>query len=373
MGVAGPGGAGQTRPVNLGHRRTLTTIAAASTLALTAPLQAQAQTDDTTYVGMGDSYSAGVGTYAPTDNCYRSPYGYPVRLARREGLHLNYQACSGATTSDVAANQVGSLSTETDYVTMTIGGNDVGFADVLTECAQPGWISNCKGAIADSRTILTESMPSRYNNLFGTIDNQAPNADVVIGGYPLLFNGEDCNLATFFSGSEMSSLNSATDELDNLIRTTSTNAGFDYVDPRRAFIGHAVCDDQEWINGLSFPVIESYHPNRAGNIAYTNVFQPALSTPASLQRSRSLSSTEEAETMTSPENDDPRLMAQYVLEMQLDSPTNLKRAKAAGINPKQIQKITKDLRSDNSKKITKAMEKLQRFDRRYEEKQERDT
>lgn len=98
---------GETRLVKPPQRRTLTTIAAVSTLALTAPLQAQAQTDDTTHVGMGDSYSAGVGTYAPTGDCYRSPYGYPVLLAQRQGLQLNYQACSGATTSDVAANQVG--------------------------------------------------------------------------------------------------------------------------------------------------------------------------------------------------------------------------------------------------------------------------
>jgi len=364
--------------VNPQRRRTLITIAAASTLALTGPLQAQAQTDDTTYVGMGDSYSAGVGTYAPTDDCYRSPFGYPVLLAQREGLQLNYQACSGATTGDVTNNQVGALTTATDYVTMTIGGNDVGFADVITECAQPGWISNCRGAISDARTILNQRMPSRYNSLFGTIGDRAPNADVVIGGYPRLFNGEDCNLFTFFSGSEMSRLNSATDELDNLIRSTSTNAGFDYVDPRGPFIGHAVCDDPEWINGLSFPIIESYHPNRAGNVAYANVFQPALSSPTSSststspQRSRSLAGTEEAETMTSPEREDPRVMAQYVLGMQLDSPANLKRAKAAGINPKQIQKITKDLRSNNSKKITKATEKLQRFDERYEKKKERD-
>jgi len=357
--------------VNSQTRRTLTTIAAASSLALIAPLQASAQTDDTTYVGMGDSYSAGVGTNAPTDDCYRSPYGYPVLLAQREGLPLNYQACSGATTSDVANNQVGVLTAATDYVTMTIGGNDVGFGDVITECAQPGWVSNCRGAIDDARTILNQQMPSRYNTLFGTIGNRAPNADVVIGGYPRLFNGEDCNLFTFFSGSEMSRLNSATDELDNLIRSTSTNAGFDYVDPRGPFIGHAVCDDPEWINGLSFSLIESFHPNRAGNVAYANVFQPALDTSTSLQRSRSFNGTEEAQTMPSPERDDPRVMAQYVLAMQLDSPANLKRAKAAGINPKQIQKITKDLRSNNAKKVTKAMEKLQRFDARYEKKQER--
>ena len=59
--------------------------------------------------------------------------------------------------------------------------------------------------------------------------------------------------------------------------------------------------------------------------------------------------------------------------MQLDSPANLKRTKAVRITPKQIQKITTDLRPNDSTKITTAMEKLQRFDRRYEKDQERDS
>ncbi|MGB3258227.1 MAG: SGNH/GDSL hydrolase family protein [Ornithinimicrobium sp.] len=347
-------------------RRTLSTIATASALALATPLQAQAQTEDSTYVGLGDSYSAGVGTYAPTDSCYRSQYGYPVLLAQREGLQLDYQACSGATTSDVTSNQLGTLSAGTDVVTMTIGGNDVGFADVITECALPGWISNCRGAISDARTILNQRMPGRYRTLFTTISDRAPGADVVIGGYPRLFNGEDCNLFTFFSGSEMSRLNSATDELDGVIRTSSLSAGFDYVDPRSAFRNHAVCDDREWINGLSFPIIESYHPNRAGNVGYADVFQPALSTTTARRSGGSSTSAPEATTLPVPKKVDPRVMAQYVLGMQLDSPGNLKRAKAAGINPRQIEKIAQDLRSDNTKKVTKAMEKLQRLDRRHE-------
>ncbi len=362
----------QTQPVTSQRHRAgiLTTVAAATALTLAAPLQAQAQTDDTSYVGLGDSFSAGVGTYAPTGSCYRSPYGYPVLLAQREGLQLDYQACNGATTRDVADNQVGALTSATDYVTMTIGGNDVGFSSVIIECAQPGWISNCRGAISSARIILNQQMPGRYNALFAAINTRAPDADVVIGGYPRFFNGQDCSLFTFFSRSEMSSLNSATDELDNLIRSTSTNAGFDYVDPRAAFTGHAVCDDQEWVNGLSFPIVESFHPNRAGNVAYANVFQPALSTSSSLQGTQSTAPTQAPDTVRTPRSQNPRAMVQYMLGLQLDSPANLKRAQAAGINPRQIQKITADLRSSNPKKVTKAMKKLQRIDRRYERSQQ---
>jgi len=83
-------------------------------------------------------------------------------------------------------------------------------------------------------------------------------------GYPRIFNGEDCNAATFFSPAEETRLNQTADLLDTTIRERASAYGFSFVDPRTAFSGHAVCDSPEWINGLSNPVAESYHPNRTG-------------------------------------------------------------------------------------------------------------
>jgi hypothetical protein len=37
-----------------------------------------------------------------------------------------------------------------------------------------------------------------------------------------------------------------------------------------------VCDKVEWLNGLSNPVSESYHPNRDGHVAFANLLQPLL-------------------------------------------------------------------------------------------------
>jgi hypothetical protein len=38
-----------------------------------------------------------------------------------------------------------------------------------------------------------------------------------------------------------------------------------------------VCADKEWVNGLSYPVDESYHPNRAGQRAYATIVDRLLS------------------------------------------------------------------------------------------------
>ncbi|HEX6056845.1 MAG TPA: GDSL-type esterase/lipase family protein, partial [Intrasporangium sp.] len=101
------------------------------------------------YVALGDSYSSGTGTRTYINDgtsCYRSVYAYPSLDAAQLGLSLTFRACSGAKVADVTNTQLSALTTSTAYVTISVGGNDAGFADVLTECAMPGWMSNCNGA-----------------------------------------------------------------------------------------------------------------------------------------------------------------------------------------------------------------------------------
>ena len=175
-------------------------------------------------------------------------------------------------------DQLGSLSGSTTDVTITIGGNDIGFISVITECALPSWASHCFDAIDHARDLMTKVLPGRLTTLYGDISHRAPNATYVAVGYPHLFNGDDCNAGTFFTAKEEAALNSAADLLDQVIHGRATAAHFSFVDPRSAFTGHAVCDSDEWINGLSFPVTESYHPNVAGP---GGVRRPGRRTPLS--------------------------------------------------------------------------------------------
>ncbi len=64
--------------------------------------------------------------------------------------------------------------------------------------------------------------------------------------------------------------------MNSKLAAAASAAGFAFVNPTSAFIGHAVCGSPEWINGLSNPVSESYHPNTSGQAAYANLVQPAL-------------------------------------------------------------------------------------------------
>ncbi|MFG2058807.1 SGNH/GDSL hydrolase family protein [Micromonospora sp. NPDC048930] len=218
------------------------------------------------YTALGDSYSSGVGTrtyYSDGTSCYRSPYAYPVLNANQIGASLTFAACSGAKVADVSNNQLGSLSASTNYVTLTVGGNDAGFSSVITQCAKP-WPYTCWGDIDNANNYIRNTLPGTLDTLYNKIRSRAPYARVVIVGYPRLFNESDCQSLARISPGEQAALNDTADLLNQTIKARAVAHSFPFVDPRTAFTGHAVCDSIEWINGLSDPIMESYHPNRTG-------------------------------------------------------------------------------------------------------------
>jgi lysophospholipase L1-like esterase len=265
------------------HRVTATLVGALASVAVVAaslvaapPAHAAAPS----YVALGDSYSSGVGTrtyLSDGTSCQRSVYAFPSLIAAAKGYALNFRACSGAKVSDVTATQLSALSASTSYVTISVGGNDAGFTSVITTCAEPAWLSDCSGAVRKAQGYITGTLPGSLATLYSSIRTKAPNAKVVVVGYPRLFNGEDCNALTWFSPTDESQLNATADLMNKTLAAAAAARGFAFVNPTTAFIGHAVCGDPEWLNGLSNPVSESYHPNRTGHSSgYTPLVGPQL-------------------------------------------------------------------------------------------------
>jgi lysophospholipase L1-like esterase len=249
-------------------------LAALAVLAI-SPTLAQAAS----YVAMGDSYSSGVGThsyYADSGSCKRSPHAYPVKVARRIRHGLSFVACSGARTSDVLKDQLGQLDAATRRVTISIGGNDAGFSRVITACALP-WPWGCWDDIDNARNFIRNTLPGRLNSVYRAIESRSPRAVVAVVGYPRIFNGrEACHTGAWISSGEQVELNEIADLLARVTRGRARAYGFAYVDPIGSFVEHTACDSPAWVNGLSYPIGESYHPNRAGQDAYANLVTPAI-------------------------------------------------------------------------------------------------
>jgi lysophospholipase L1-like esterase len=322
--------------INRALTASATTVAAVALVAGAAPAQAA-----NSYVALGDSYSSGTGTRSYINDgtaCQRSVLAYPSLVAASKGLVLNFRACSGATVADVTTSQLGALGATTTHVTISVGGNDAGFADVLTECAQPAWMSDCNGAIDSAQYVINNVLPGRLSTLYSSIRTKAPNAKVTVVGYPRIFNGEDCNAATWFSPTEESRLNATADLLNSRTATQASNKGFTFANPTSAFVGHAVCDDPEWLNGLSSPISESYHPNSSGHSGgYAVVVSPKLVgssyTDGSATLARALSNTDSlaAQQRTYAALDASITKKEFVAP-DLTSPRARAAARAAGVD-----------------------------------------
>lgn len=218
------------------------------------------------YVALGDSFSSGVGTgsYTLDAACKRSVYAYPYLLAqKRKHTTLTFVACSGATTADLLANQVQSVTSKTTIVTLTIGGNDIGFADLIYQCT----VSDCTTALETTTANLENTLGSKLDTVYTTIKQRAATgAKIIVLGYPHEFSGSTCLGTLGISTTEETDANALADALDTVIRTHAQQDGVTYQSAISAFSGHEVCTSNPWLNGLNiFNTDESYHPNQAGH------------------------------------------------------------------------------------------------------------
>ncbi|MFB7946060.1 SGNH/GDSL hydrolase family protein [Kitasatospora phosalacinea] len=254
------------------------TAAALSVTTLVAATQANAA--GVNYVALGDSYSAGVGSGSYTSDsgsCSRSTKAYPyLWKAAHAPTSFAFVACSGAKTDDVVANQLSALSSSTTLVSITIGGNDAGFASTMQTCVLNSE-SSCLSAVNAAKSYATNTLPGKLSSLYGQIKAKAPNAHVVVLGYPHLYKVPGSCIFGI-SDTKRTAINGAADTLDTVIAKQVANAGFTFKDVRTAFAEHEICGSStQWLNSTSLPISDSYHPNSTGQ---ANGYLPLFSAAA---------------------------------------------------------------------------------------------
>ena len=250
------------------------TLLASGLIAGSAVLPASAGDRNTLdYVALGDSYAAGVGA-GPLGFCGQSPLGYPELLDERKRIELTVNAtCSGDTVGNVAA-ELGNLNDETDLVTLTVGGNDVGYQLVIGACGQG--TAACEAAVTRAVLGAQDQLSAGLALLYGNVTTLAPNAKVIVTGYPHLFSPEFGTTISFpavhpvtkepltltLTPTEQQILNDGTDALNAVIRTQAELAGFTYVDVVKRFDKHGLGSPQPWIQPFTNP--GALHPNAKG-------------------------------------------------------------------------------------------------------------
>ena len=256
------------------------------------------------YVALGDSYASGFGVlpYAKgTDvvggnRCKRSEGAYAHKVGKRIDRALDFHACAEARTKDFyqpgkEAAQLDHLNASTGLVTFSIGGNDAGFAKILSECATQPPFSNCSRdkELTDPVDSTIDALAGKgkqtgvysYDTIMTDIANRAPNATVVAVGYPRMFTstggkgGLVPGRCQGLTKVDQRWINARTNELNAALRAAAQRHGYQFTDPSGSFAGHELCGKQtSWFDGLLDD--GRFHPNAAGHKAMASSIMNTL-------------------------------------------------------------------------------------------------
>jgi lysophospholipase L1-like esterase len=247
----------------------------AMTLSLATPAQAGTVQD---YVALGDSYAAGIGggEYLLED-CLRSANAYSELADDLKSVwDVTNVACGGATTQQVVQTQLTLLDKKTDLVTITAGGNNLGFGTLAAACGpallDPAAGPACFAAIADARAkIASGVLRQDLVIMIEAVQAAAPKAEIVVTGYPHLFEPiafDPTNPTSVF----INQANDLVSELNATIEAAASATGAEYVDVRDEFAGHGISllPNDSWINfdPTYLNSFENLHPNAEGYEAY---------------------------------------------------------------------------------------------------------
>ena len=277
------------------------------------------------YLALGDSYASGEGAFdylpgtdSELNNCHLSVKSYPLIISEQlYGSGGHSVACSGAkigdilpsntdkykgqasdkntqNATDILSNYKPGYLAQSDFVshyqpaniTLSVGGNDLGFADILKSCVIPhlslhssdGVCYNSYEDRLELKNMVDKTVP-RWSNLFKQIKAKSPMSRIFVTGYPQIFYDKgDCGLNVNLSKSELEFSAEFTDYIDGAIHKAALESGVYYVDVSDAFNGYRLCEAASYsvavngltagrdggILGLKIFGSESYHPNAFG-------------------------------------------------------------------------------------------------------------
>lgn len=261
-------------------------LAVACAISAVGTQAAQATAAPLSYVALGDSYSAASGVLPPDPSappeCLRSILNYPHVIAGQIGAQLTDVTCGAADTSHFftsqypgVAPQLNAVSSHTQLVTMTIGGNDNSvFINSIIDCGSAGIStlgqgSPCKDRYGSSfdNTIRTKTYPSLVKALHA-VRAKAPRAKVGILGYPWILPATGgCYPTMPVASGDVPYVRDIQATLNNAVKRAAAATGVTYINLSAVSNGHNACEPigVRWIEpvlGGTNPVI--VHPNALG-------------------------------------------------------------------------------------------------------------
>ncbi|PVZ10215.1 SGNH/GDSL hydrolase family protein [Actinomycetospora cinnamomea] len=278
-------------------------VSALTVLAALLAVPAASAAPGQVYVALGDSYTSSPLTgpaAGPPPGCQRSANNYPHLVAQRTGAQLTDVSCSGARTRDFAAPQAvqggqnppqyDALGAATQLVTIGIGGNDIGFGEIVRSCVSPSPFGTpCRDRYTaggtDRLAARIDELSGRLDDVLGEVRDRAPGARVLIVGYPSVLpaEGPGCYPVVPYTAGDVEYLRGVLADLNDTIAQAAADGDATYVDAFTPTVGHDVCTlpGTRWVEGL-VPTAPAapLHPNALGAAALSRAVLATLGVPA---------------------------------------------------------------------------------------------
>lgn len=275
------------------------------------------------YVAMGDSFSSGEGvpgyeqgSDTMANVCHRSSSAFPRLLQSNLDMGPTaFVACSGSVIEYIADSfnaenmelpQISMITDYTETVTITIGGNDVGFGDTIATCVASDVAQDCLDAVELASEKSTDSdLVTSLQAVFSEVKSlSGDDTQIYVVGYPNLFPAYEeisgaCTWGDYalsllssdvsarsITEDEIDALREVHDELNSALDSAvdaTANEDIHFIDPTSVFEDHEICgSSDDWLHGVFLHPstteisVGSYHPNSAGQEAYADLLESVI-------------------------------------------------------------------------------------------------
>lgn len=255
---------------------------------------------DIDYVALGDSAASGplIPRSTGTPGCLQSDSNYPHVLAGLVGAaSFTDVSCSGARSENIVTEQqqtnsgpiplqLDALSSDTDLVTVTIGGNDVDLVGQARGCVnfspEPNGESCADASTAGGTDVLADAIAAAapgWGEVFEAIGERAPNAQVVVVGYGTYVRPGGCYGTQAVWARDADYLQASVDRMNDALAQQATEHGARFVDVRPVSVGHDACaaPAERYLEGVvpANPAAP-LHPTAAGMAAFARVVADSI-------------------------------------------------------------------------------------------------
>lgn len=231
------------------------------------------------YVALGSSIASGFGIPEQSTPCGRSSRSYPQLLAEHYDLELVDVTCGAASIPNLVDQaqgdnppQIEAVTADTELVTISIGGNDIGYNATALICGQP---TTCEAP--DTLVADLEALPGLLTSMLDAVRATAPDATIVFVTYPREVPEGNCP-ALSLDDAEASVVRSMGDRLEQVFVEVVAPTDVVFVDPYVDPEDHTGCapPDRRWTAGNEAPEGTPFHPTALGHEAMADLVIDAL-------------------------------------------------------------------------------------------------